>query len=256
MDVLERLSLTTTDTILITSFLPYLYTAPGMNISIWDVANEVNEWTVTRKLASILHSEDFAPVVAGRVMNFAVKLEYSDPGSIRNNGKGILTLPSEAMGNKFLAYVASLSPKDVTERLKLGGRKLKFRKSNRPPPNGQTLTLLKTPYVDPDIEEERLLKVRQLDDSILRIDAVQFGIFYQANYPASGKAPTSPRAFSVEWERDYAQDSYGSLKFEYDHKLIRITVMCLFVRLRACSTHAIWNSSGMCSENLRAAALP
>ncbi|KAF8912009.1 RdRP-domain-containing protein [Gymnopilus junonius] len=190
-----------------------------MNISIVRIPEDANEWTITRKLASVLHSEDFAPVVAGRVLNFSVKLEYSDPENcIRHTGKGVLTLPTEAIGNKFLDYVHGPG------KIKMGKRKLDFRRSNRPPPKGQTLTLKKTPYVNPDIEEERLLKVRQLDDSILRIDSIQFGIFYQTNHTMQGGGRPSPRAFSVEWERNYVENDFGSLKFEYDHKLIRITL--------------------------------
>ncbi|PPQ77522.1 hypothetical protein CVT25_011319 [Psilocybe cyanescens] len=187
-----------------------------MDLYIRNIPNEVNEWTVTRAIAAVLHSEDFAPVTEGRLINFRVKLNESTAGGIRNDGTGVLTLPTDTIGSRFLGYV-------FNDRIKIDKRKLKFSKSGKPPPEHLSLTLKKTPYVNPDIEEERQQKVWALDTK-LRIDTVQFGIFYQSQYPEKKNVPQPPRAFSVEWERDYTRNSYGCLHFEYDHKLIRITL--------------------------------
>lgn len=75
-------------------------------------------------------------------------------------------------------------------------------------------TLDKTPYLNPDIEEELQEKKRLLDVS-LRVDKVQIGLFYRP-------APGANRSFSVEWEDHYTEKSLGWLGFEYEHKLIRI----------------------------------
>ena len=40
------------------------------------------------------------------------------------------------------------------------------------------MTLEKTPYTSPDLEEERQNKNRLLDEA-LRVDAVQFGVFFR-----------------------------------------------------------------------------
>ncbi|KAF8910584.1 RNA dependent RNA polymerase-domain-containing protein [Gymnopilus junonius] len=192
-----------------------------MNVSIYNVHHETDKWTVIRKIAGILHSDDFAPVIdGGRPVNFAVELFSSDPGSLRINGRGTLTLPDEAIGKKFLAYVNGLKGKEAVEKLTIGNRKLRFGSSNAQLRKDLTFRVSRTPYIDPDIEEEYLSKVAQLKDDVkfkLRVDTVQFGIFYRQKYPG-------PRAFSVEWHHKYGGDSneYADLKFKYDHKLIRV----------------------------------
>jgi len=189
-----------------------------MNIGIKYVPNEANDWAVTRAIARVIHSEDFAPVVEGRLINLCVKLNESTAGGVRNDGTGVLTLPQERLGLKFLKYIAD-------EPIKIDGRKLKFYKT-KPPRQYLVETLAKTPYVDPDIEEEHQKKTRALETK-LRVDAVQFGIYYREQYPPEGKKTIYPRFFSIEWEHEYVQ-SHASLSFEYDRKLIRINV-CSFV---------------------------
>jgi RNA-dependent RNA polymerase len=188
-----------------------------MDLSIRHIPHEVNTWTVTRAIAAVLHSEDFAPIVEGRLINFRVKLNPNPAGGVRNDGTGLLTLPTEAVGAKFLAYV-------FKDPIKISKKKLLFKRLDRPPPEGLALTLKKTPYVNPDIEEARDEKVLLLDTQ-LRVTAVQFGLFFQWEYE---KKPLPPRTFSVEWESKYDSDSRGrgQLSFDYDRKLIRITVMC------------------------------
>jgi RNA-dependent RNA polymerase len=188
-----------------------------MDLSIRHIPHEVNKWTVTRAIAAVLHSEDFAPIVEGRLINFQLKLNPNPAGGIRNDGTGLLTLPTETVGSKFLAYI-------FKDPIKISKKKLLFKKLDRPPPEGLALTLKKTPYVNPDIEEAREEKVSLLDTQ-LRVTAVQFGLFFQQEYE---KTPLPPRTFSVEWESKYDSDSRGrgQLSFDYDNKLIRITVIC------------------------------
>lgn len=190
-----------------------------MDLNIKHIPNEVNNWEVTRAIAAVLHSESFAPVNEdGRLLNFRVKLNDNLAGGVRNDGTGILTLPTEQIAHKFLSFV-------FNEPVKIKSRKLKFYKQNKPPSPGVVETLRKTPYINPDIEEERHNKLRALEPKF-RVDTVQFGIFYQPRYPSTDKDRLSPRAFSIEWERDYIRESIAWLRFDYDHKLIRITVGC------------------------------
>jgi RNA-dependent RNA polymerase len=95
------------------------------------------------------------------------------------------------------------------------------------------MTLEKTLYVNPDIEEERAEKILGLQHP-LRVDEIQFGVFYRPAYPTYPKMVS--RAFSIEWEHSYTQKSLGWLRFEYDHKLIRVevipTILELFVIAR------------------------
>lgn len=186
-----------------------------MELNIHYIPQEADVWAVTRAVASILHSEDFAPVVPGRLTNFRVKLNENAASTVRNNGTGVLTLPTDGIAHKFLTFV-------YQDPIKISGKVIRFRKG-KPAPEYIALTLRKTPYINPDIEEERLKKVSKLGRKF-RIDCVQFGIFYTPTYPRAGQKQRSSRAFSVEWERNYSQESFGSLIFEYDHKLIRIIV--------------------------------
>lgn len=188
-----------------------------MDVRIKYLPSGVNEWDVTRAVAKILHSEEFAPISDDeRLINFKVKLNPSLAGGVRNDGTGTLTLPTTNVGNKFLNFVRDTP-------IKLEGKKVKFYKQEREPPKWLALTLDKTPYIDPNIEEERQQKLWDLQDQ-LRVDAVQVGIFYRPSYPANDREPLRPRAFAIEWEKTYVQESIGWLKFEYDHKLIRIKV--------------------------------
>jgi RNA-dependent RNA polymerase len=187
-----------------------------MNIGFKFAPNDRNKWDLTRTFAGILHSDDFAPRSKDeRLINFQVKLNKNPAGGVRSDGTGTLTVPSEKIGNKLLELLRQ-------NPLKIDNRKLKFFREGGPP-KGLALTLAKTPYVNPDLEEERDKKLRALEGR-LRVDFVQFGIFYRPKYPKNDDEFLEPRAFSIEWEGNYARHSSGWLTFEYDHKLIRITV--------------------------------
>lgn len=188
-----------------------------MNIGFKFAPTEYTEWDLTRTISKILHeSEDFVPRTEDeRLINFQVKLNPSLAGGIRSDGTGTLTVPTEKIGSKFLQHV-------YNNPVKIDKKKLKFFKDGSPP-KGLALTLEKTPYIDPDLEEEHQKKLRALETRF-RVDIVQFGVFYRPTYPSRNDERPCPRAFSIEWERNYSRESSGWLTFEYDHKLIRITV--------------------------------
>jgi RNA-dependent RNA polymerase len=191
-----------------------------MDIDIRYVPSQANKWTVTRKIAEVLHSDEFRRPGDSdeRPTNFHVQLNESSLGGVRNNSTGILTVPSATLGHRFLNFVHH-SP------IWIDGQKIRFFRSNQPPDRSLAVTLEKTPYINPDIEEERQEKLYLLQDA-LRVDKIQFGVFYRS-YP---KTPTQipPRAFSIECELNFERKSLGWLRFEYDHKLIRIEVCLLF----------------------------
>ncbi|KAK0463788.1 RNA dependent RNA polymerase-domain-containing protein [Desarmillaria tabescens] len=187
-----------------------------MNIALHYLPTTVNAWDVTRALAEVLHSDEFHPVHENeRPLNFKVELNPSKMGGVRNDGTGILQLPTEAIGRKFLGW-AKETP------IRIENKKIRVYPKGHAR-NYVALTLQRTPFVNPDIEEEWEDKCRQLDLRI-RIDAVQFGAYYRPSYPTSPKQRLASRAYSIEWERDYAMNSAAWLKFEYKHKLIRITL--------------------------------
>lgn len=209
-----------------------------MDLAIIYLPCDVNDWDVTRAIAVVLHSDEFAPrrqdpYAVDRPINFRVKLNLSKAGGVGNDGTGTLTLPTPDAGNKFLKWVKE-SP------IKIAGKKVKFYRCG-PPRRDIAVTLEKTPYINPDLEEEHQKKVLDLQD-LLRVDAIQFGFFYRPKYPSNDREPLTPRAFSIEWERNYVTESIGWLAFEYDHKLIRLKVfiLCYFESLSdGCSSWEI-----------------
>ena len=199
-----------------------------MDLAIKYLPGGVNEWDVTRVIAGVLHSDEFAlrredPNAVDRPINFRVKLNPSPAGGVGNDGSGKLTLPTVDAANKFLNWVRG-SP------IKIEGKRVKFFRYGIPE-RDLALTLDKTPYVNPDLEEEHQKKLWDLQD-LLRVDAIQFGFFYRPNYPSNDREQLSPRAFSIEWERNYVTESIGWLAFEYDHKLIRLKVSSIHAVLK------------------------
>lgn len=182
----------------------------GIEITIRYVPRTANEWMVTREIAKVLHSDNFGPIVKDRVINFRVQLEPSDMGGIRNTGNGTLCIPDEVIGQKFLRFVRE-------EPIKMENNKLRFYPSGKLS-NAMAETLAKTPYVNPDIEEERSNKLRDLEGEF-RVDRVQFGVFYRDKYPSA------TRSFSVEWQKEYIK-SHASFSFDYDHKKFHLKVNC------------------------------
>ncbi|KAJ6490593.1 RNA dependent RNA polymerase-domain-containing protein [Mycena vitilis] len=204
-----------------------------------------DQFDVTVAVAKVLHSDDFrsfakdlaGPTVAGdtsrrRLLNFSVQLNQSTVGITRNDGSGILTLPSGEVRTKLLEW--------VTERknpIQVQGKKIKLRRGFATRED-EAVVLSKTPYVDPAIEREHQKKVWALQEA-LRVDVVQFGFYYR-EYPPKpipdNRSPP-PRKFSTEWERQYFNtgppprrrstspgppSGVAWLRFDYTHKLICI----------------------------------
>ncbi|KAL4268526.1 RNA-dependent RNA polymerase [Pleurotus pulmonarius] len=187
-----------------------------MNLNIQYIPRDAGKWDVTRKLAEVLHSNEFSRREPGeRVLNFKISLGDSKLGGVRNDGSGVLTLPDVSVGDRFLRYV-----KD--RPIKMGKQRLRFYRAG-PPSDWLAKTLERTHYVDPDVEERHEAINNSLGDA-LRVDAIQLGVFYRPSYPRHEKDRLVPRAFSIEWEKDLVSSSSGWLYFSYDHKLLYIEV--------------------------------
>ncbi|KAJ6502132.1 RNA dependent RNA polymerase-domain-containing protein [Mycena sanguinolenta] len=205
-----------------------------------------DQYDVTLAIAQVLHSEDFRafakdvaePVFRSEsstrrwLLNFKVELHQSTVGITRNDGSGVLTLPSSEVRKRFLDWVVKHK-----NPIKILGKKIHVR-----PQGGlwerDAMFLSKAPYVDPGIEKSHQEKVWALHEP-LRVDLVQFGVYYRdyppKPIPASRPAPL--RKFSVEWEGKYfntdtpPRQRSGSpgppsgvawLRFDYTRKLIEI----------------------------------
>ncbi|KAJ7286202.1 RNA dependent RNA polymerase-domain-containing protein [Mycena rebaudengoi] len=197
-----------------------------------------DKYDVTIAFSKLLHSEDFrsfAKEVAepsdNRLLNFSVYLNEGTVGPSRNDGTGVLALPSKEVRSKLLEWVVKRK-----NSIHICGKKIKLHRG--PTWDREAVTLSKTPYVDPEIEKEHQAKLNALQED-LRVDVVQFGVYY-TDYPLKPIPDNKPpplRTFSVEWERKYYNttprprkrtNSPGPpsgvawLKFHYDYKTICI----------------------------------
>ncbi|KAI0780590.1 RdRP-domain-containing protein [Trametes elegans] len=185
-----------------------------MEIELADVAFDATVWDVKRAFGAILHGEEFynaSDPQTPRAVNFRVLLNPG-AGGVQNNGSGSLILPNRKIGDRLMRRVYE-DGKPVV----INGRKLRLFRGKKPPGRGLRETLDKTPYLEPDEEEEREDKLRRLDLG-LHVDKVQFGVFYRQPQDRM----TAPRIFSNEFEISHRDKGAGLLWFEYDHKLIRI----------------------------------
>jgi RNA-dependent RNA polymerase len=202
-----------------------------MELNIKYIDFEASQWEVTKAIAAVLHTE-FPKLTPGenpRRLNFKVKLNASQAGGVGNDGTGQLFLPSRKAGQAFLGWF-----KDGGS-IKVRGSKLKFFGGGGRPSitQGLKMELEKAPYIDPDIDEKRESVLYTLERQ-LRVDEVQFGAFY---HPRGG-GPPQPRVFSVEWSKSY-ETTAAWLKFEYDHKLIRVQVKRLTKRYFSSCTYVL-----------------
>ncbi|RXW21516.1 hypothetical protein EST38_g4325 [Candolleomyces aberdarensis] len=182
-----------------------------MDIKIFSIPRDQNEWSVIRALAQRIHEDESSE----RKVNFKVELNPDQVAGVGHNGSGTLTLPSKPLGWQFLSEV-----RNNPVKIPVGSAwKLRFQKSNKAPPKYLIETLEKTLFVSPDVEEKHAEIVADLEHPV-RLESVQLGLYYR---PTS----SSGRAFSIEWPAREDQESYTAtsrLKFEYDRKLIRITL--------------------------------
>ncbi|KAF9453025.1 RdRP-domain-containing protein [Macrolepiota fuliginosa MF-IS2] len=195
-----------------------------MEIGIKYIPHEASRWDVVRAIAGVLHSDAFRPQDS-RKENFQVELTKSNVSDFRNGGMGFLTIPTDSLAIKLLRYVEE-NPVRIKDPATGQNKKIKFFRDgdrSRRPPKGLIETLAKTPWVDPDNEEKHQKKLAELADQF-RLDSIQFGTFFRDQYPANDRQRLLPRSFSIEYKQDLTDGDVGWLKFEYDHKLIRITI--------------------------------
>lgn len=212
-----------------------------MNIAIRGLPTSVTDWQVTKELAKVIHSDEFHQTHDTErpekqlLINFLVKVNINERLSdSRNDGTGLLTVPTLDIGKKFLGWVQDKPIYMLGDERKR--QKLRFRSNGRCR-DDIAMTLQRKPFTDPDVEIERSQILQKLDHR-LRVDTVQFGLFYHSRYVTQGPIPS--REFSVEWEKDYVANGQSAwLHFEHDQKLIRLRVSSIPIRATA-DSHLIF----------------
>ena len=146
--------------------------------------------------------------------NFEVTLERSY-NSLPSNGKGILTLPDQWIGERFFRWATKRG-----NGVQVLGRRLWISKCKERVKRGLVEALNKTPWVDPGEEAEREEKLTRIHSLRVILEAIQFGIYFHR----PGDPNTAHRYFSMEYEIHRDDTISGELLFDYDHKLFRIEV--------------------------------
>ena len=207
-----------------------------MELELKHVPFYATSWDVKKAFGEILHSDVFYNPTDERARPMYVssnnanhtfasailplsnfKVQLNDGLGIQNNGTGTLTLPDRHIGQKLV----KLSKSNVLS-VKVQGRRIGFSIWGKRPPMREALTLERTPYLEPDIEEDRERILDRLVQT-LAIEKVQFGVFYRAY----GDSPAASRRFSIEYELARKKGSNGYIRIEYEHKLIRAKVRFL-----------------------------
>ncbi|TFK60639.1 RdRP-domain-containing protein [Pluteus cervinus] len=180
-----------------------------MDIRLGNLPKHISHLDISLHFAGILHSEEIKQSDDEKKVNFRIQLGESNVSEARNSGRGVLTIPDERIGRRFLSYV-----KENPIYLSDGSnqpRKIWLEREGSPDPK-VILTLSQTPFIDPQTKADR-----ENINQNLRVDAVQFGILFSP-YPIS----VGSRSFSNEWELANSNQSIGFLKIDYDNKLFRI----------------------------------
>ncbi|KAJ3770047.1 RNA-directed RNA polymerase 2 [Lentinula raphanica] len=168
-------------------------------------------------------------------LNFQVRL--FQPGRRgtwkRNNGSGLLTLPSEEVGESFLQMYGG----DVPQiSVMLRTKQVKFRKSTRPQVSGATIyKICHSPYIDPNQAVHASAKaatyhsVQWRQTSTIKTSRLQFGW------------ECRDQIFSIEW--DYHCRPHAALTFDINKSQIDICVRSYHVFIQYSQISSITLSS-------------
>ena len=148
-----------------------------MDIFLRDVPYAANDMDVLLSLAPILHKPPFP---LNPPINFHVEL-FTQRGSSKHRGFGLLTLPTLSVGETFLQSYGSVG-------LYIKGRTIHFSRSNKPTSRGVLERLLSTTWEDPmTLKEERERKEKA--STPIKLANVSYGHFCRDGSFAVGTTP-------------------------------------------------------------------
>lgn len=172
-----------------------------MEVYMRNLAFTVNKTNLKTEIAKALHHQDFLSVTVVP-MNFEVHI-FPRRGRARTQC-GVLTLPTEAIGEQFLRIYGGQRPR---KHITIGTR-ITFSQSNKPPRADILEEIRRVPFVDPRVEERRRDTESQLRARPVSVQCLQFGWECRDN------------VFSVEWEHQCP--GYGRLMYSQDQREFRI----------------------------------
>jgi RNA-dependent RNA polymerase len=181
-----------------------------MEVFMRNIAFVVDEKTVIREIAAILHKPPYSDHAPNALpLNFKVFFfpNKRNPG-LKHGGCGKLTLPSEAVGQLFLAEYGELAgPR--RRPFFIGGRPIVFSESKTTPRADVLEEITRLPYLDPQALQEQQKIAEQFARERVRVRTVQFGWFCR-DY-----------VFSCEYERGCES---GYIRFEDESRELRVKV--------------------------------
>jgi len=187
-----------------------------MEIELTRIDGDADVYDVRKAVAHVLHGPDLFdpndPNNRGRKPNFLVEMGKSPDGST-HNGNAILRVATK-LGRRLLRWNYSQENNIV-----VNGYPLRLFDAHQDVSPNVKQIIERALYIDPD--QERLRK--QIEDKArevrLGIEKLQFGVWYKpSNSPGKG------RSFSIEYERDFLQQSAAYVSVVYEQKLIHIDV--------------------------------
>ncbi|ESK98362.1 hypothetical protein Moror_112 [Moniliophthora roreri MCA 2997] len=183
-----------------------------MEVFMSDITYSTNTNDVIRRLASIFHGPGYAGLFSNLPLNFNVRLfPDTNPRRGRRNhsGKGLLTLHSVELGQKFLLEYGELDGRpSPTQTVLFGSRRVKFFPSKNRARTDIVQKISKEPYVDPAAIEERERLEQFTASTTVEITSLSFG-WECRDY-----------VYSSEWELQCAPT--GKLSLNLDRRELRI----------------------------------
>ncbi|THU91778.1 RdRP-domain-containing protein [Dendrothele bispora CBS 962.96] len=183
-----------------------------MDIFMSNISFFVNLHDLIRELTSILHKPPYTdPAMTGLPLNFNVRLLKNNDRRIRGSshgGKGFLTLPTEAIAERFLDEYGDRPAGKPSKTFTVHTRIIKFSKANKPAPKEVVERTQRLPYEDPSKAEERERRDNYLKSNSVAIMTIQSGW------------ETRHDTYSVEWEHS----TDGNLSFDNERREFRIGI--------------------------------
>ena len=188
-----------------------------MELELTRIDFDADVYDVRKAVEVVLHGPDLYDPNdkdnKGRVPNFHIVMGISPAGRI-HNGKAVLRVGSK-LGQRFFKWYRE----SEENRVVVKGKRLKVFKLYNSIPLDVKQTLEKALYIDPDQDRLRSQIENQAQLVRLRIEKVQFGVWYKPS-----DIPGKRRSFSVEHEREFVSTSAAYMHLVYEHKLIHIDV--------------------------------
>jgi len=188
-----------------------------MEIEITRIDFDADVYVVRKAVALVLHGPDLFdpndPDNHGRKPNFEIEMGTSPAGRI-HNGKAILRVATK-LGRKLLKWNYDSQENNIV----VNGRPLRLFNAHRHVSPNVKQVIEKALYIDPDQDKLRTQIEDKAREVRLRIEKLQFGVWHKpSNSPGKG------RSFSIEYERDFLQQSAAYVSVVYEQKLIHIDV--------------------------------